>query len=152
MSLPSLSGEWMWGWGSGLFLANLLEGWRESGQLLSSCVYNVQLWNFSHSRKTKGENSCSILLHIPHKCAGHGHMSPRARSYCSSGKWNILASFLSPVHMHGLLFTLLYTALYCLTFENNLFYFYMYKNLNMNNSPLGSSLLLNCGKQMYQNS
>lgn len=152
MSLPSVSGEWMWGWGSGLFSAKLLEGWRESEQLLSSFVYNVCLWNFSHSRLRQRIHAAFCYIYITNVRGGQGNMSPRAGSHCSSGKWNILASFgFFPIpHAHA--WTTFYTALYCLTFENNLFYFYIYKNLTMNNSPLGSSLLLNWGKQMYQNS
>lgn len=136
--------------GQGLFLANVLEGWRESGQLLSSCVYNVRLWNFSHSRLR--ENSCSILLHIRHKCAGHGYMSQGHVHTVPLGSETFWLLSIPRAHAWTAFHSALHSFILLNFWKQPFLLFYMYKNLNMNNSPLGSSLLLNCGKQMWQNS
>ena len=80
---------------------------------------------------------------------GRANTSPRARTYCYSGKWNILASFFSALHVHGPLLLFALHSFILLNFWKPPFLLlYIHKNLNMNNSPLGSSVLLNCGKQI----
>lgn len=119
--------------GQGFFGQRFRRPEGSRGAASSSCVYNVRLWTLAI--QDKRENSCTFCyIYVTNvqdmdTCLqGHVHTVPLG----SETFWLL---FYPPCTCMDC-FSLCFTALYCLTFENNLFYFICTKISNMNNSPL----------------